>query len=119
MLGSLVFCGGAARECKKPHGWYRRKNGSRRLRWLVRRYGEADSRPAALGGHGGGRLLRGKWRQAVDMDCVLPVSHLKFEEAAAFLERGALSVAMGLPIFRSAHAGAAALAAVQTGLGIW
>ncbi|MEY3098533.1 MAG: hypothetical protein RIS32_324, partial [Actinomycetota bacterium] len=41
------------------------------------------------------------------------------EEAAAFLERGALSVAMGLPIFRSAHAGAAALAAVQTGLGIW
>jgi hypothetical protein len=28
-------------------------------------------------------------------------------------------VAMGLPIFRSAHAGAAALAAVQTGLGIW
>jgi 16S rRNA (uracil1498-N3)-methyltransferase len=48
-----------------------------------------------------------------------PEGGISDEEAAAFLERGALSVAMGLPIFRSAHAGAAALAAVQTGLGIW
>ena len=48
-----------------------------------------------------------------------PEGGISDEEAAAFLERGALAVAMGLPIFRSAHAGAAALAAVQTGLGIW
>ena len=48
-----------------------------------------------------------------------PEGGISDEEVAAFLERGALSVAMGLPIFRLAHAGAAALAAVQTGLGIW
>lgn len=48
-----------------------------------------------------------------------PEGGISDEEVASFLERGALSVAMGLPIFRSAHAGAAALAAVQTGLGIW
>jgi hypothetical protein len=28
-------------------------------------------------------------------------------------------VVLGKPVFRSAHAGVAALAAVQTGLGIW
>ena len=36
-------------------------------------------------GRGGGCLLCGKRLQAVDMDCVLPVSHLKFEEAGAAL----------------------------------
>ena len=40
-------------------------------------------------------------------------------EAEAFKQAGAISVVMGNPVFRSAHAGAAALAAVQTGLNIW
>jgi 16S rRNA (uracil1498-N3)-methyltransferase len=48
-----------------------------------------------------------------------PEGGISDEEAGAFLAHGARPVAMGLPIFRSAHAGAAALAAVQTGLGIW
>lgn len=48
-----------------------------------------------------------------------PEGGISEEEVSAFLDKAALLVAMGLPIFRSAHAGAAALAAVQTGLGIW
>jgi 16S rRNA (uracil1498-N3)-methyltransferase len=41
------------------------------------------------------------------------------EETEKFVTAGAKIASMGRPIFRSAHAGAAALAAVQTGLGIW
>jgi 16S rRNA (uracil1498-N3)-methyltransferase len=41
------------------------------------------------------------------------------EETEKFLLAGAKIASMGRPVFRSAHAGAAALAAVQTGLGIW
>lgn len=41
------------------------------------------------------------------------------DEVSAFIAAGARSVSMGQPIFRSAHAGAAALAAVQTALEIW
>lgn len=41
------------------------------------------------------------------------------EEAEAFRAAEAISVVMGSAVFRSAHAGAAALAAVQTGLKIW
>lgn len=41
------------------------------------------------------------------------------DEAEAFRAAGAISVVMGPAVFRSAHAGAAALAAVQTGLKIW
>jgi 16S rRNA U1498 N3-methylase RsmE len=36
-----------------------------------------------------------------------------------FCSRGAIAVRMGEPIFRAAHAGVAALAAVQTGLRLW
>ncbi len=61
------------------------ENGSRHLRLLVCWYGEADPRPATLGGRGGGCLLRGKRLQAVDMDCILSVYHLKFQEAGAAL----------------------------------
>ena len=48
-----------------------------------------------------------------------PEGGITDEEVNSFLAAGALSVNMGEPIFRSAHAGAAALAAVQTALGIW
>ncbi len=41
------------------------------------------------------------------------------DERAEFVNAGAHVVGMGRPVFRSAHAGAAALAAVQTALGIW
>lgn len=48
-----------------------------------------------------------------------PEGGISDEESDNFLVAGAKIVSMGRPIFRSAHAGAAALAAVQTGLGIW
>ena len=48
-----------------------------------------------------------------------PEGGITEDEINHFLAAGALSVSMGEPIFRSAHAGAAALAAVQTSLGIW
>lgn len=41
------------------------------------------------------------------------------EESATFVAAGAKPVVMGQPVFRSAHAGAAALAAIQTALKIW
>jgi len=40
-------------------------------------------------------------------------------ELEIFVEKGAITVAMGTPVFRSAHAGVAALAAVQALLGKW
>jgi 16S rRNA (uracil1498-N3)-methyltransferase len=48
-----------------------------------------------------------------------PEGGISEEEASAFSGAGARSVVMGKPIFRSAHAGVAALAAVQSSLGIW
>lgn len=48
-----------------------------------------------------------------------PEGGISEQEAESFLESGAQSVLMGRPIFRSAHAGIAALAAIQTGLKIW
>lgn len=48
-----------------------------------------------------------------------PEGGITEDEAAAFTSAGALSVVMGRPVFRSAHAGVAALAAVQAGYGIW
>lgn len=48
-----------------------------------------------------------------------PEGGINPDEAEAFSRAGALTVAMGEPILRSAHAGLAALAAVQTGYGIW
>ena len=41
------------------------------------------------------------------------------DEREEFVKAGAHVVGMGRPVFRSAHAGAVALAAVQTALGIW
>lgn len=48
-----------------------------------------------------------------------PEGGVSKEEASAFVGAGAKVVVMGGPVFRSAHAGVAALAAIQTGLGIW
>lgn len=48
-----------------------------------------------------------------------PEGGITQEESESFIAAGAKTVSMGRPIFRAAHAGAAALAAVQTGLGIW
>ena len=48
-----------------------------------------------------------------------PEGGLTEREVATFKERGALIVRLGSPIFRSAHAGAAALIAVQASLSIW
>lgn len=48
-----------------------------------------------------------------------PEGGITEQEALAFEKAGAISVVMGNSVFRSAHAGVAALAAVQTGLKIW
>ena len=48
-----------------------------------------------------------------------PEGGITDDEAAAFTSAGASSVVMGRPVFRAAHAGVAALAAVQAGYGIW
>lgn len=48
-----------------------------------------------------------------------PEGGISDDEAALFEKAGAQSVVLGKPVFRSAHAGVAALAAVQSGFGIW
>lgn len=48
-----------------------------------------------------------------------PEGGISDDEAALFASAGAQVVSMGTPVFRSAHAGVAALAAIQTGLEIW
>jgi 16S rRNA (uracil1498-N3)-methyltransferase len=48
-----------------------------------------------------------------------PEGGISEPELEAFKVAGAIEVSMGKPVFRSAHAGAAALAAVQTGLRVW
>jgi 16S rRNA (uracil1498-N3)-methyltransferase len=48
-----------------------------------------------------------------------PEGGITEEEKQSFLERGALEVRLGEPILRSAHAGAIALAAIQSALEIW
>lgn len=48
-----------------------------------------------------------------------PEGGISEDEYAGFLSAGACGVKLGRPVFRSAHAGVAALAAVQTGFKIW
>jgi 16S rRNA (uracil1498-N3)-methyltransferase len=48
-----------------------------------------------------------------------PEGGLTDEEVEAFVKTEGKIIGLGKPVFRSAHAGAAALAAVQTALGIW
>lgn len=48
-----------------------------------------------------------------------PEGGITDDESELLNSAGAISVVMGKPVFRSAHAGAAALAGVQTALGIW
>lgn len=48
-----------------------------------------------------------------------PEGGITEDEYAGFQSAGARGIKLGRPVFRSAHAGVAALAAVQTGLKIW
>ena len=48
-----------------------------------------------------------------------PEGGLTETELDVFVASGGTVVGLGKPVFRSAHAGAAALAAAQTALGIW
>ena len=63
-------------------------------------------------------VLQGKLSKSV-LIIIGPEGGVTEEESEKIVAAGATIVSMGRPIFRSAHAGAAALAAVQTGLGIW
>lgn len=63
-------------------------------------------------------LLEGKVHEQV-LIIIGPEGGLAKEEIDAFVSVGGNLVGMGKPVFRSAHAGAVALAAVQTALGIW
>lgn len=64
------------------------------------------------------QLLEGKSYEKVLL-IIGPEGGLADEELDAFAASGGNVVGLGKPVFRSAHAGAAALAAVQTALGIW
>ena len=48
-----------------------------------------------------------------------PEGGISDDEISLFQGAGAKVVSMGTPVFRAAHAGVAALAAIQTGYGIW
>jgi 16S rRNA (uracil1498-N3)-methyltransferase len=61
-----------------------------------------------------------RWSSASEIAIVIgPEGGISDDELAAFTERGATVVSMGTPVFRSAHAGIAALSALQTVLGRW
>ena len=64
------------------------------------------------------QLLQGKLHPEVII-IIGPEGGLDEHELDAFVSAGGTVVGMGKPVFRSAHAGAVALAAVQTALGIW
>ena len=64
------------------------------------------------------QILQGKVYKEV-LIVIGPEGGLADAEIDAFVASGATVVGLGKPVFRSAHAGAAALAAVQTALGIW
>ncbi|MFM8898173.1 MAG: 16S rRNA (uracil(1498)-N(3))-methyltransferase [Actinomycetota bacterium] len=64
------------------------------------------------------QILKGKVYKGV-LIVIGPEGGLADAEIDAFVASGATVVGLGKPVFRSAHAGAAALAAVQTALGIW
>jgi 16S rRNA (uracil1498-N3)-methyltransferase len=60
------------------------------------------------------------WSSASEIAVVIgPEGGISDDELALFTERGATVVSMGTPVFRSAHAGIAALSALQTALGRW
>ena len=60
------------------------------------------------------------WSAASEIAVVIgPEGGISDDELALFTERGATIVSMGTPVFRSAHAGIAALSALQTALGRW
>ena len=48
-----------------------------------------------------------------------PEGGISDDELASFVSSGARSIRLGKPVFRSAHAGVAALAAIQAAFGIW
>lgn len=63
-------------------------------------------------------LLEGESYEKV-LVIIGPEGGLTDEELDVFAASGGNVVGLGKPVFRSAHAGAVALAAVQTALGIW
>ena len=48
-----------------------------------------------------------------------PEGGISDDEVASFVSAGAHSTRLGKPVFRSAHAGVAALSALQSAIGIW
>ena len=63
-------------------------------------------------------IVNGKAPREINL-IIGPEGGISEDEAALFENAGAQSVVLGKPVFRSAHAGVAALAAVQSGFGIW
>ena len=64
------------------------------------------------------QVLQGKIYKEV-LIIIGPEGGLADAEIDIFVASGGTVVGLGKPVFRSAHAGAAALASVQTALGIW
>jgi len=66
------------------------------------------------------QIVDDSWRSATEIAIVIgPEGGISDEELQSFAERGADIVSLGSPVFRSAHAGIAALSALQTALGRW
>lgn len=66
------------------------------------------------------QIVDDSWRSATEIAIVIgPEGGISDEELQSFSERSADIVSLGSPVFRSAHAGIAALSALQTALGRW
>ncbi len=66
------------------------------------------------------QIVSADWAAKADITLVIgPEGGISHEELAILESHGAETVRMGTPVFRSAHAGAAALSAVQALIGKW
>ena len=70
------------------------------------------------GGSRFSEVVKGKAPREINL-IIGPEGGITEDEAESFTKSGAKRVALGTPVFRSAHAGVAALAAVQSSFGIW